>query len=104
MAGRKVVNQAEAEVLLAKWRAEAVDFRVFCRERGLDGRSLQCWRMNLTRRAGSRPVRLLELTLPEPSKSRASYRVTVGDFTVEVGDDFREDTLGRLLGVFAAAC
>jgi len=104
MAGRKVVDEAEAEGLLAEWRAEAVDFRVFCRERGLDGRSLQCWRMILSRRAGARPVRLLELTLPEPSRAVATYRVTVGDFTVEVGDDFRDDTLGRLLGVVAAAC
>ena len=67
----------------------------------VDGRSMQCWRMNLDRRPESRPVRLLELTLPRPERP-AVYRVVVGRFTVEVGDDFSELTLGRLLDLVAA--
>ena len=101
MAGRKVASRTEAEALLADWRAEGGEFKRFCRERGVDGRSMQCWRMNLDRRPESRPVRLLELTLPRPERP-AVYRVVVGRFTVEVGDDFSELTLGRLLDLVAA--
>ena len=101
MAGRKVASRTEAEALLADWRAEGGDFKRFCRVRGLDGRSMQCWRMNLDRRSEPRPVRLLELTVPRPARPPV-YRVVVGRFTVEVGDDFHEDTLGRLLDLVAA--
>jgi hypothetical protein len=97
MARRKINGEAEAAALLREWRAESVDFKVFCKERGVDGRSLQCWRMNFAKREPE-PVRLLELTLP-PEKVAASYRIHLGELTLEVDDNFREDTLARLLTV-----
>lgn len=95
MARRKISGEAEAVALLGEWRSESVDFKVFCRERGIDGRSLQCWRMNVARREPE-TVRLLELTLPG-EETVARYQVHVGDYTVEVDDHFREQTLTRLL-------
>jgi hypothetical protein len=97
MARRKINGEAEAAVLLKEWRAESVDFKVFCKERGIDGRSLHCWRMNFAKREPE-PVRLLEITLPQ-EKVAASYRIHLGELTLEVDDAFRDDTLARLLAV-----
>ncbi len=97
MARRKISGKSEAVALLEEWRSESVDFKVFCKERGIDGRSLQCWRMNFSRREPE-PVRLLELTIPR-EENVACYQIRVGDFTVEVNDDFRDETLSRLLTV-----
>jgi hypothetical protein len=97
MARRKINDEAEAAALLKEWRAESVDFKVFCKEQDVDGRSLQCWRMILAKREPE-PVRLLELTLPG-ERVAASYRIHVGELTLEVDDDFRDETLARLLTV-----
>ena len=104
---RKVKSRGEAEVLLDELEASGLALRAFCFERGLDGRSLQCWRLNLGRRVCSRQVsassslRLVELALPS---AMASYRVLVGEHAVEVDDAFREDTLARLLDVLGSRC
>ena len=104
---RKVRSRGEAEELLGELEASGLALRAFCSERGLDGRSLQCWRLNLGRkpsgrRAATTPsLRLVEFALPS---SRASYRVLVGEHAVEVDDAFREDTLSRLLDVLESRC
>ena len=81
--------------------------------RGLDGRSLNCWRRNLGRAGGRAPVRgagrgsamrLVEVVARskapvEPARPSARYRIVVGGMAVEVCDDFHEDTLARLLDV-----
>lgn len=74
----------------------------FCRARGVDGRSLNCWRHNLQRgqrRASPPGLRLVELATSRPPSRPALYRVLVGEFEVEVDDDFRDDTLAPLLAV-----
>lgn len=110
---RKVANQIEAELLLTEFERAGGDLSSFCGARGLDGRSLHAWGVNLGRMSkggdngrGDKgaPVRLVEVvptTRPETVESRvlAHYRVMLGDLTVEVDDHFREDTLARLLGV-----
>ena len=105
---RKVRSRGEAEVLLEELEASGLALRAFCSERSLDGRSLQCWRMNLGRKPPSQAVatavpslRMVELSLPP---ARASYRVLVGEHAVEVDDAFREDTLARLLDVLESRC
>ena len=104
---RKVRSRGEAEVLLDELEASGLALRAFCSERGLDGRSLQCWRLNLGRkpsraRAATSPsLRLVEFALPS---ARASYRVLVGEHAVEVDDAFREDTIARLLDVLETRC
>ena len=103
---RKVEDRADAVGLLGQLEASGLGIPEFCSERGIDGRSLQCWRTNLRKSEGVRPrpeVRLVELTAPSSRPALpagpALYRVVVGEFAVEVDDAFREDTLRRLLGV-----
>ena len=103
---RKVEDRADAVGLLGQLKASGLGIPEFCSERGIDGRSLQCWRTNLRKSEGVRPrpeVRLVELTAPGSRPALpagpALYRVVVGEFAVEVDDAFREDTLRRLLGV-----
>lgn len=100
---RKVEDRADAVGLLRQLEASGLDIPEFCSERGIDGRSLQCWRTNLRRSGWVRPraeVRLVELTAAAARPAvAATYRVVVGEFAVEVDDAFREDTLARLLGV-----
>ena len=102
---KKVADREEAELLLAEWRASGVSLTAFAGTLGIDGRSLNCWRRNLARREQPRqpqPLRLLELaSTAAPPREAATYRVQLGGIEVVVGDDFREDTLERLLKVVA---
>lgn len=108
---RKVEDEIEARVLLAKVDASGGDVGAWCRAHGFDGRSLSAWRTNLARgRAPGRrrtrpaaatsvaPLRLVEL-VPTTTISASRYVVRVGAIAVELGDDFREETLRRLLEV-----
>lgn len=110
MQKRKIEDELEARILLAKAAKSGGDLRSFARAHGIDGRSLNAWRMNLERRGqpasvASRstadvPLRLVEL-VPSATAS-ARYTVRVADAEVELGDDFRADTLARLLEVLRA--
>ena len=100
VARRKVADRDDAEALLGAWQEGTLAFQEFCAERGVDGRSLRCWRLNLERSGALRtasPVRLIEVTPRRSAPIRSTYRVIVGDVTVEVDDTFQEDTLLRLL-------
>ena len=96
---RKVANREEALELIEAWEDSGEPFGAFCADYGVDGRSLHCWKRNLERRQGAKdPVRLIELT-PVSAPSGSLYRIAVGRVTIEVDDNFREDTLTRLLAV-----
>lgn len=101
MERRKVQDREEALDLLDELRTTRQSLSTFCHERGLDGRSLQCWKTNLAR-AGSdearRELRLVELALPEAAPP-SRYRVHLGGAMIEVEDGFQEGTLARLLAV-----
>jgi hypothetical protein len=102
MARRKVADQVDAQKLLDEWTQSEVTFSAFCARRGVDGRSLRCWRMNLERSASAAPVvQLVELTTTA-APARPSYRLHVGEITVEVDDAFSEHTLARLLRVVSS--
>lgn len=106
---RKVRDQVEAKELLSALSSSGRSMPEFCAERGIDGRSLQCWRVNLARgaraahrRSAHRPLRLVELGSPPPMPTLArpsKYRVVFGDAVIEVEDSFEEETLARLLRV-----
>lgn len=96
---RKVECREDAEALLAELRSTGESLVDLCRRRGVDGRSLRCWRTNLAR--GERgalggELRLMEVGLPAAS---SRYRLHVGDIVVEVDDDFHAGTLSRLLAL-----
>jgi hypothetical protein len=107
---RKIRDEQEARGLLDELRGSGLGMPEFCARAGVDGRSLNCWRVNLERRdAGDvditpppAAVRFLEVVGVRPPIKRAVYRVRLGRVVIEVDDDFEEDTLGRLLTVTSA--
>lgn len=103
---RKVRDHEEAVELLDALERSGRSLADFCRGVGVDGRSLNCWRQNLRRSEASATsgLRLVELTPTRPVSPPALYRIMVGGLEVEVDDDFRADTLARLLAVVVAAC
>ncbi len=66
---------------------------------GVDGRSLNAWRINLGRRrtmGETRPA-LVELEPAPTSNESARYALVVGDARVEFGDACSVDTLRRVV-------
>ena len=101
---RKIMDHREAEACLAAVEASGLGRAAWAHRQGIDARSLNAWRLNLQRcKPASRAapaLRVLELVAtPQPSSAR--YEVRCGNFVVEVGEDFDEHVLGRLLAVVA---
>jgi hypothetical protein len=114
-AGRKIEDEREARACLKAAKGE--NLGRWAREHGIDGRSLNAWRINLEARAKStsrRPPRtkaalsskstaLVELVprsrveLVAPTSAR--YVVRIEGAELEVGDDFDAETLARLVRV-----
>ena len=104
---RKVRDEHEARDLLEELRGSGLGMPEFCAGAGVDGRSLNCWRVNLERRDAANvevtaPVRFLEVVGARAPRKQAVYRIRAGRLAIEVDDDFEEDTLGRLLAVASA--
>jgi len=111
VAGRKVVDEAEARAILTRIARSRSDVRTWARANGLDGRSLNAWRnivarKNRTpapakprRRRREKSIQLVELVPREVvvSPTLARYAMRIGDAVVEFGDDARADTLRRVL-------
>jgi hypothetical protein len=102
---RKVQHRLEALELFEALDRSGLKLTDFCAQHGIDGRSLNCWRQNLSKQEcpTAEPLRLVEVVQSSSTPTTASYRVWVGDFTIEVDDNFNERTLARLLLV-AASC
>ena len=99
---RKIRDAHEARHCLHAAESSGLHRAEWARQHGIDGRSLNAWRLNLARQEASEPpLRLVEL-LPSRAASSARYRLHVGDVSLEVDDDFHEDTLRRLLRVLTA--
>jgi transposase-like protein len=118
---RKITDEREARRCLAAASKTGERVGAWARANGIDGRSLNAWRMNLARR-GSRatsarratrpptatvvrpPPRaaLVELVPASRPGVAARYAVHVGEFRVEVGDDFAAEALQRILEVLRA--
>lgn len=105
---QKVDDELEARRCLAAAKAARQSPGEWARAHGIDGRSLNAWRMNLSRRESSprsrpasrhRVARLVEL-VPAPMASPAArYVVRVGDASIEFGTEFDETTLRRAIAV-----
>jgi hypothetical protein len=106
-AGRKVRDGEEARMLLGSWAASGQRMSDWCGERGINWYSLSAFRGWHDRHGSAEAVTttsadgLVEVVTTEAAKpaQRASsvFRVLVGDYTVEVGNDFDDDGLRRLL-------
>lgn len=103
MAGRKIRDVAEARTSLDAAEASGMTRAQWARANGIDGRSLNAWRLNLARRSpATSRLRLVELVPATPSRTTVPLRVRCGPFVVEVDADFDEVALTRLLTVVSS--
>lgn len=103
---RKVRDTADARRLLDDLRLSKLSLADFAERRGVDGRSLNMYRLNLESAGRTRDaVRLVELVptaAPTASWRPVRYVVRCGEFAVEVDAEFDEDVLRRLIAVVAS--
>ena len=123
-AGRKIEDEREARACLKAAKGE--NLGRWARAHGIDGRSLNAWRINLEARAKStsrRPPRTkaalakAALAKAAPAKSTSlvelvprsrvelvvpRYVVRIEGAELEVGDDFDAETVARLVRVLRA--
>lgn len=101
---RKVHDEREARSMLAKVEAAGGDVGAWARAHNIDGRSLHAWSRNLARRgtgAGSKSRDALGLVeiVSTPTPVRGRYVLRLRGAELELDDDFREETLLRILAV-----
>lgn len=106
MAGRRIFNEQDARRCLAAAKASQASLAEWSRAHGVDGRSLNLWRLNLERRGGprqcgARALKLVELVpVPtSPGRTRGPFRLHIRGVELEVVADFDEEALRRLVGV-----
>ena len=101
LARRCITDEEEANRLLRAWRQSQMELPAFCAAHGIDGRSLRSW-LDKNKGTDIPSVRLLELMPVEktrPVPTQATYRLTIGAVSLELDENFREETLVRLLSV-----
>lgn len=102
MERRKIHNENDARACLTEVAQSGLERAAWARAHGIDARSLNAWRLALSRRDSvGPPVRFVELVAP-PAEPTLVYSVRVGRFEVQVPAHFDEACLGRLLRVVAA--
>lgn len=102
MAGRKIEDETEAVAALDAIARTGLELSEWCRARDIDARSLSGWRGVLEARGYEPDQPTFVEVVRVPVERAARYTVRHGAFTVEVGEAFDEDSLGRLLRVVAA--
>lgn len=100
---RKIVDARDARACVKAARAAGLRLGAWARQHGVDGRSLHAWSVNLGLVASAAPTpRLIELVPATAPAVPARYVVRVGDMAIELGDDFNEETLARVVRVLRA--
>jgi transposase-like protein len=99
---RKIEDEREARRCLKSARAAGLTAGEWAREHGIDGRSLNAWRINLSRSVTNEletptPLRLVELVPAPTARDDARYLVRVRDLAIELGPDFDDETLVRIV-------
>jgi transposase-like protein len=109
MERRRISGEAEAQSALRAIARSGIGIREWAREHGVDGRSLNAWKMALARRGQSSAERrrtakaaLVEL-VPTKRVPSGRYVLRVGDISLEFGDDASEEMLRRAIG-FLRSC
>ena len=109
-ARRKVQDEGEARRFLAAAKRSGVSRGDWARARGIDGRSLRAWEMNLARR-GTRPgtrgsragaasrglVELVPIAPAGAESGKARYVLEMGGARLEFGDAAAFTTLRRVV-------
>jgi hypothetical protein len=104
MAEGRRIRRDEADELLAAWERSGERMSDWCAARGLNWFSLNAFQGRLGRRSAE--IAFAEVVAPVPMpmpmvSMPAVYRVLVGELEIEVEDDFRDDTLVRLIRTVA---
>ncbi len=102
---RKIVDARDARACVKAARAAGLSLGAWARRHGVDGRSLHAWSVDLglspSALARSGLIELVPRAAPQvPGPAR--YVVRVGETAVEVGDNFEDDTLARVVRVLRA--
>ncbi|MFT3770935.1 MAG: hypothetical protein QM820_36410 [Minicystis sp.] len=102
---RKIEDERDARACLRAAKAARLSVGEWARDNGVDGRSLNAWRINLSRsrrpEVAAKP-RLVELVPATPPRADTRYVVHVDGARIELADDFREETLVRLVRALRA--
>jgi len=108
---RRIESELEARRCLLRVEAEDAQVGAWARAHGIDGRSLNMWRVNLARRgvvprprARQPPMRLpatgvVEIVPAVMGSTATRYVIELGGARLELGDDFAEPTVRRLIGM-----
>jgi hypothetical protein len=106
---RKIEDARDARACVKAARTAGLSLGAWARRHGVDGRSLHAWSVNLARSPSATATaivakpRLIELLPPAgAARGPVRYVVRVGDAAVEVGDDFQDETLARVVRVLRA--
>lgn len=101
---RKIEDARDARACVRAARAAGLSLGAWARRHGVDGRSLHAWSVNLARSATAMVAtpRLIELVPRSPAAAPARYIVRVGEAAVEIGDEFLDETLARVVRVLRA--
>ncbi len=105
---RKIRDALDAHACLDAAKAAGLAPRDWARQHDLDARSLHMWRVLLARRASrdsappSSGPRLVELVPAPLSRPQSRFVLHIAGVIVELDDDFREESLARLVRVLRA--
>ena len=84
-------------------RAAGLSLGAWARQHGVDGRSLHAWSVNLARSSSTAAIvakpRLVEIVPTATPRGSARYLLRVGAAVIEIGDDFCDETLARVVRV-----
>lgn len=102
MAGRKIKDERDARRCLEQAEESGLPRAAWARREGIDGRSLNMWRMNLEKREPQEPppLRLVEL-VASASPAAEPFCIRVGPYSLDVPDPFDDAALEKLLRVLA---
>lgn len=100
---RKIWGERDARACVKAAKAAGLSLGAWARAHGVDGRSLHAWSVNLGLVPSSlAKPKLIELVPTPVSHAGARYVVRVGDVALEVDDDFRDETLARIVRALRA--
>ena len=106
--GRKIIDERDARACLKAADAAGISRREWAWAHDVDARSLNAWRINLGHgtvrkpRAGQPGLRLVELVPTSVPRAEGRYVVRVAGAEIALDDDFRDETLVRIVRALRA--